>query len=244
MSRSGSRAWLVLLFVTALFANILVWYSVRPVLARWTNVPPPPSSGTARLIGLGDAQLSYRIYGIMIQNFGDTGGRTTRLADYDFEALGQWFMLQQELDPVSDFTPFLAAYVFGGSQDPKKLGPVIRYLEKAAGNGEGEKWRWLGQAVYLARFRMEDMDTALRLARKLAAFDNPDMASWARQAPVFVMTAMGDKEAAYTLMMNMLTSSAEKLDPNEVNAMVDYLCTRILDKQMAAKHPLCKDNHP
>lgn len=245
MLRLATKTGIASLFLAAVLANILVWHSVRPVMARWTNVPPAPPPGSADLTGLGDRQLAYRIYGMMIQNFGDTGGLTTPIADYDFEALGRWFMLQHTLDPVSDYTPFLAAYLYGASQKPEKLGPVIRYLEVAAGNGEGQKWRWLAHAVYLARFKMEDFSTALRLANKLAAFDNPEMASWARQSPVFVMTAMGDKEAAYALMMNLITSGAEKLHPNEVNAMVDYLCTRILEAGQAAEHPLCAElNNP
>lgn len=241
MHRLTSKTSLISFFFVAVLLNALVWHSVRPVMARWMNVPPAPALAGASLTGIGDTQFAYRIYGIMMQNFGDTGGRTTALADYDYEALGDWLMLQHRLDPVSDYTPFLAAYVFGGSQKPEKLGPVIRYLEVAAGDGEGQKWRWLAHAVYLARFRMNDMDMALRLAHKLAAFKNPEMASWARQAPVFVMTAMGDKEAAYALMMSLITSDADKLHPNEVNAMVDYLCTRILDKKQAENHPLCAD---
>lgn len=241
MHRLSSKAGIVLLFCAALLANVAIWHDVRSVIARWTNVPPAPPLSAAGLAGLGDRELAYRIYGISIQNFGDTGGRTTPLADYDYEALGRWFMLQHALDPASDYAPFLAAYVFGGSQKPEKLGPLIRYLEVAAGDGEGEKWRWLGQAVYLARFRMNDYDTALRLARKLAAFKNPDMAPWARQAPVFVMTAMGDKEAAYVMMMSLISSGVGKIHPNEINAMVDYLCTRILDAAQAAKHSLCAE---
>jgi hypothetical protein len=29
------------------------------------------------------------------------------------------------------------------------------------------------------------------------------------------------------------------MHPNEVNFMVDYLCSRILDKEEAKLHPLC-----
>lgn len=242
--RALPKSGIVFLFLAALLANICVWYSVRPITARWTNVPPAPPKSSASLIGLGDRQFAYRIYGIIIQNFGDTGGLITPVANYDFEGLGRWFEIQQTLDPVSDHAPFLAAYFFGGSQNPEKLGPIVRYLELAAGSGEGQKWRWLAQAVYLARFRMHDYDTALRLAHKLAAFDNPDMPAWTRQAPVFVMTAMGDKEAAYVLMTNLISSGVDTFHPNEINAMVDYLCTRILDKAQASANSLCADQAP
>ena len=45
-------------------------------------------------------------------------------------------MLENSLDPRSDFAPFLAAYFFGNVRDPEKLGYLVDYLEVAAGGGE------------------------------------------------------------------------------------------------------------
>jgi len=198
----------------------------------------------APFVGIGDAQFSSRIYGIMIQNFGINAGLSTPIKDYDFEALGSWLMLQQALDPQSDHAPFLAAYVFGAAQDPGKIGPVIAYLEAASGTGAGQKWRWLAQAAYLARYKMGDMDLALRLARKLAAIENPDMPSWAHQMPAFIMNAKGDKPAALALMLSILKTDADKLAPQEVNSMVAYICHSILNPQEAKAYPLCQEKGP
>jgi hypothetical protein len=243
MRRAGSDMLvLCAVFAALVICNIALWSSVRPVKARWMNIPPAPSGISATGIGLGDAQIAYRVYGIMIQNFGDTGGRTTALKDYDYEALGTWLRLEHTLDPKSDYVPFLAAYVFGGSQDPQKLGPVIDYLAEAAGEGEGEKWRWLAQAVHLARFKMQDMPRAFALANKLAAMYRPGMPAWVLQMPAFVMTESGDKQAALGLMLEILQSSLGKIPQQETNAMIDYLCTRILDPHEAAQNKLCTEN--
>ena len=239
MSVTKSKIVLITLFAITIALNIALWSSVRSVLLEWTNVPPPPSVTRALWSSLGDPQFAYRSYGIMLQAMGDTGGRVINLAEYDYETLGRWFRLTYELDPVSDFAPFLAGYFFGAVKTPEKLPPIIDYLELAAGDGEGQKWRFLGQAAFLARFKMKDMERALELAHKLSAFENPDMATWARQMPVFIMTAQGEKEAAYDLMINILKSDADNLHPNEVNATLEYICTRILNEQEAMANPLC-----
>jgi hypothetical protein len=229
------------LFAVLLMTNIILWHSVRHTKAQWLNVPPTPSLASAQAFGLGDTQFAYRVFGVMIQNFGDTGGRVTPIKDYDFEALGRWFTLQHALDPKSDHMPFLAAFVFGGSQDPQKLGPVIDYLEKAAGDGAGQKWRWLAHAINLSRFKMNDMPTALRLAEKMAAFENPDMPLWTRQMRGFIMNDRGDKQAALDVMLSILQSGHGVLQQGEVNATLDYICTRILEPQEAARNSLCTE---
>lgn len=243
MGISRTYLTIITLFLLAIALNVGLWSSVRDVQVKWINVPPTPSLSGALWSALGDPQLAYRGYGIMIQNMGDTGGKVVNLRSYDYGLLGAWFRLQHKLDPNSGFSPFLAGYFFGAVRDNEKLTHIIDYLELAAGDGEGQKWRYLGQAAFIARFRMQDTELALELANKLSAFENPKMAQWARQMPIFILTAQGEKEAAYTMMVNLLKTSAGSLHPNEVNATLDYLCTRILEGQEVLNEPLCRDYH-
>ncbi len=230
-----------ILLSLALLLNLGLWLSVRGVQARWGNVPPVPNVKYADSYGLGDAQLSYRIIGLMLQNLGDTGGRTIALKDYDYDELTKWFFLQDKLDPKSDYTPYLAGFYFSGLQEPQKYVPVLDYLEMVGARPYGQKWHFLVQAIYMARFVIGDMDRALEMAYKLARINNPDMPNWTRQMPAFVMTAQGKKEAAYALMVEILRTSADKLSPNEVNALRAYVCDRILEKNEADINPLCKN---
>lgn len=233
------RTLQVILFLL-LVANIAFWFSVRGVQARWNNVPPAPDKQYAALYGLGDESFSYRLNGLMIQNLGDTGGRVTPLDEYDYEALTRWFFVQDHLDPYSDYTPYLAAYYFGGVQKPSKLMPMIGYLENVGLRPFKEKWRWLTQAIFLARFRMKDMDRALEMAHKLAAIDYTDMPGWAKQMPVFIMNVQGEKKAAYAIMLEILRTSKETLHPSEVLSMRVYMCTRLLSSEEAEQNPLCE----
>ncbi|MGH1404528.1 MAG: hypothetical protein ACRBDL_09810 [Alphaproteobacteria bacterium] len=219
----------------------MIWFAMRDERVVWGNVPPAPSIEFASSYGLGDHSFSYRINGLMIQNLGDTGGRVTSLKDYDYDRLTEWFFLQDSLDHKSSFIPYLASYYFIGLQEPEKYRPVLDYLEVAAGHGEGEKWRWLVQAVFFARFRLNDLDKALELAHSLADTKNDDVPGWVRQMPAFVMTQKGEKEAAYALMVEILKTSADKMHPNEVNAMKAYICDRILDAERAKTNSLCQN---
>ncbi|MCB9988875.1 MAG: hypothetical protein H6868_06020 [Rhodospirillales bacterium] len=232
----------VFLFL-ALIANIVIWSYARGIQAQWLNVPPVPGEKSGAIMALGDPEFAYRMSGIMLQNLGDTGGRSTNLSAYDYDRLGRWLMLMDQWDPRSDFAPYLAAFYFGAVPDTEKLTPVVTYLEKASEYPGAEKWRWLGQAVYLARFRQNDLETAQRLAKKLAAMaeKNDDMPMWARQMPAFIMTAKGEKEAAYDLMVGLLKSRADRMQAAEINFIRDYVCRKVLSEKEAEKNPLCED---
>lgn len=227
----------------ALILNIALWFSVKNIQARWANIPPAPSTLGAAMSGLGDLSFLYRGYALMLQNMGDTGGRTTALKQYDYSRLADWFNLLYHFDAHSDYIPFLASYYYSAIDDPEKLRHVVDYLEKAGDSEKGEKWRWLAQAVYLARFKMNDLDRALEISQKLSALKNPDVAEWARQMPANILNAKGDKQAAYELLVNMLKSDSDKLKPNEINAMVAYICEQILKPAEAKNNPLCQDTN-
>lgn len=239
MTTALYKKTLYILFGAMLCLNFFLWVSVRDVKARWTNVPPAPSIAGALTASLGDKHLAYRVYAMMIQNLGNTGGLETNLGAYNFDRLKEWLMLENALDPRPDIVPFLAANLYAAAKSTTEFRPLVEYLDVASGDGQGQKWRWLARAVYIARYKMEDLDLALPLANKLAALPNPDMPLWARQMPAYIMTARGEKQAAYELMVSMLHSSARDLQPNEVNATLDYICTRILDKEEAAQNKLC-----
>ncbi len=211
----------------------------REFKASWANVPPAPTEQGATMIALGDAQFALRMYGLMIQNLGDTGGRSTAFPEYDYDTLGQWFMLSDTLDRRSDYFPLLAAYYFSATPVNEDLDPLIDYLAMVGQRTYGEKWRWLAQAVYLARFRQNNLEKAMGLAHIMANMDHPDMPTWTRQMPAFIAAQQGDKEAALAVIMSILRDEAEDLHPNEVNFMVHYICERLLDETEAAQHPLC-----
>lgn len=238
LNRSNLPVYFI--FSAFLLLNIGLWTQTHKLRPAWGNVPPATSERGTLMMNMGDAQLAYRRNGMMLQNLGNEGGDSTPLKDYNFELLRGWFMLQDTLDPVANFMPYLTAYYFGATQDPKgQLGPVIDYLEVQGQRAEPDKWRWLAEAVFLARYKKVDMPRALDLANKLAGLPNIPM--WAKAMPAFVLRAEGDKEAAYTLMMGILSSSAQSLTPYEIRLLRDNICNQTLTPEEAAKNELCTE---
>ena len=180
------------------------------------------------MMSLGDTEFSYRFLAITLQNLGDVGRDVTPLKSYNYETLGKWFFLLNDLDPASDHVPMLAAYYFGGTHVPKDAAVVAKYLSVIGQIPVGEKWRWLAQAAYLAQHRMNNLDLALELAYKLAKMnrDGVDMPQWARQMPAFILKYRGDREASRKLMENMLVTD-RTVHPQEVNFMKSYLIEQL-----------------
>ena len=215
-------------FFVLLITNLYLWQNIHKIEKTWANVPPVPSNNTASVITLGDKQLAYRIYAIMLQNIGSIGGKTVSLKDYNYQDLKKWFFLQHGLDQKSNITPMLAAQYFGAIEEPEKLDAVFDYLTLVGSDPTGEKWRWLGHAVFLAKHIMKDNNKALELANKLAQNKNPDLADWAKQMPAFILQEQGQSELAYKIMLNILISNIDTLHPSEIFYMKEYICLTLL----------------
>lgn len=219
---------------------IAVWIPSRYLRARWLNVPPAPPTLGASMVGLGDTQYAYRILSVMLQNIGDSGGRVVSYKNFDYQHLSNWLFVMDQMDSESSYIPLLAAYVFSATEQPENLRYLIDYLQTVGSREGRERWRWLAQAVYLARFKMEDYALALNLAEQLANHPEPDRPGWSYQMPAFVLRQSGDKQAAYDVMVEILKNDAENLHPNEVYFMVEYICTRLLDKSAREIDPVCQ----
>jgi len=239
LHRAYALMAVTLMFITAL------WFHSRDWQTRWSNVPPAPSEKNRFISGVGDMQLAYRFYALMLQNMGNTSGRIIAFDHYNYHHLSDWLFAISDMDKRSVLPPFLASYYFSNVKDRDKLRLVIRYLseagQKPSPKGVGEpNWRWLGQAIALARFELKDLDLALELAYKLAALNTPDMPIWTKQMPAFILNNKGNKDGAYQIMLKILQSNAESLPPEELFFTRDYICRRLQTREQAQNNPLCQ----
>jgi tetratricopeptide (TPR) repeat protein len=233
----------------ALAAQIAVWSLSYNNRASWANVPPAPASTWQSAVpALGDTELAYRAYGIMLQNMGDEGGMSRAFDEYNYDHLGGWFRALDRLNDVSNYVPILAAYYYSGTTRAGNFDPVIDFLAdvgtRPSQPGGAKKWRWLMQAVYLARFKQNDLDKALELAQKLADLNDPDMPVWVKQMPAIILGAKGERETAREMMIQVLDSSKNSLHPAEVRFLVDYVCEQLMTPQEAALLDICQNIRP
>lgn len=239
--RTREKRYIFAAFWLALALNTMVWWHAQPLRATWGNVPPVPSKAAASLLTLGDTQMAYRTYGLLIQNLGDAGGEARPLREYNYKHLTDWFWLEDYLDPKANYIPSLAAFYFSANQEVEAIDPIIDYLAEVGKRPDPHKWRWLAQGVYLARFVQKDYDKALVLANELAALDTPGLPTWTKQMPAFVKMQQGDKEGAYEILVSILGSQINTLQQPEVNFMREYICERTLTREQKATDPICQD---
>ena len=215
--------WLVLLL------NVCFWYGARDILPKWPGVPPAPSEKSAETGALGDKQFAYRIWALSLQNFGDTGGQSTSLKDYDYTKLDPWFGLLRKMDPNSDHISLILAYYFGAVRErPESTKIVVKHLSEMGDTNKGDKWRWLAQAAFLAKHQLNDLPYALELAERLAKLEpeGGKLPLWARQMPMILHADMGEKEMAIALIEGLLFGD-NNIHPNEINFMLSFLEDRL-----------------
>ena len=216
----------ILLVAVALAAGGL-WYPFQDVQTTWKGVPPPPTDSSIEASALGDPQLGYRMSGMTLQHLGDEGGVSTPLTDYDYPRLIDWMESLYDLDSRSDFVPMLAAYYFGATSDTDDAMRIVDFLEIVGDDPYGEKWRWLSHAAFLARYKGEDTDRALNLARKLGHLyeeKDGDMPLWTLQMPAFILAAQGENAAARDLLQSILETTPN-LSANEINFLENRIKT-------------------
>jgi hypothetical protein len=186
----------VALALGLLAAQVALSLALLPWRPPAEPVPPPPAAEYLALLTLGDAQAAYRLGALSVQNFGDTGGRTPPLAEYDYGRLVAWFDTLIRLDPDAWHVPVLAAAYYSQTPVAADARLVIAWLHRHALAQPAARWRLLAQAVHLARHQLADPALALTLARDLAALDVVAMPIWTRQLPAQIMAEMGDPEGA------------------------------------------------
>lgn len=225
------------------FLNYLLWSFVREVQENWPNVPPPPKIEQASASALGDKQFAYRSIGLMLQNLGDTAGVSRPLMDYNYELLARWFYIVDYLDPRSNFAPYIASYYYGSVQTPESLPPLLEYLADVGSRAEGDKWRFLVQAIHLARYRLEDLPLALSYAERLTALEaeGVELPVWARTMDNMILNVKGEKEAAYQIMVQTLLTERDNMERTEYLFYLDYICYQILDETERLENPLCEE---
>ena len=231
---------LYLSLAIAVALNVGCWFYSNDIYTKWTNIPPAPAITKLKISFLDDSALAYRVSGLTLQNFGNVG-ESQNLKNYNYKHLAGWFSLMDALDVHSNYVPYFAAYYFGATPDDKQVEPVIKYLETVGVRPEPGKWRWLAQAAFLARHRLKDMDWAMRIAQKLGSiYDPKTMPTWTRNMEPMLTADMGDRQAAYLLMLEILKSDGDKMSVSEYNSNIHLICTVILTPEQAVKSPLCE----
>jgi len=221
---SLSRAHPTTYMLGAVFAvqvALAIW--LRAVQPYWPVLPPAPTPRALAAQSFGDPEFTYRLRVMELQNFGDTGGRTVALKDYDMNVAAQWLRALDLLDSKADHHVLLAARYFGLTQNTADVEPLVRYIQEHVALNPERKLQWLQDALYLAQARLKDMDLALSVVDQLAEYDFPAMSTLAYQLPALVHEKAQDYVRAVRLMERALERTRGRGQAQEIAFMESFI---------------------
>lgn len=181
-----------------------------------------PDADVLRLHGLGDAQFVHRAHSLRLQHLGNLGGRIVPFAAIDYARVTGWFRALDDLDGRADVVPTMAAFLYSGSPEAADIRHLVDYLARRARAAPARDWRWMTHAIYLARYRLDANETALRLANEMADFETDAVPDWARHLRILVLRDVGRVEAARALV-NRLLETETGIEPRERRWLKYYL---------------------
>lgn len=199
------------------------WWHTHAVRPDLSVVPNVPGKQAVHAMALGDDQAYFRMLGLYLQNSGDYFGQFTSLRMYDFARLYQWFLLLDELDPVSNMIPSLAAYYYSQTQNTDDIRYVVDYLYEHSMRDVGAKWWWLLQSIYLSMHRLNDNDLALKVSAPLVDKRVP---VFAQQMAAVVREKRGEMEDALSIM-ETIAENADQMSEADLLYMTYFVNERI-----------------
>lgn len=236
-NNKSDRNKYILLSLVLFGIQFLFWYGIpgfwkgtKQVKPEIEIIPKVPSEEILKAFAFGDDQVQFRYNGYKLQFAGDSFGMVTPLKDYDYGKLYHWWRLLDEINPISNLIAYYAAYYWSASQTPEQHVPyIVNFLEEHADKNPEKKWWWYSQAVYNAKFKLEDNDRALEIAKKLASLPNQlDIPLWTRQLEAFIYEDKGEYEKACDIIVNVVDQFSKKqVTKGEANFMFHFIQERL-----------------
>lgn len=209
------RAIIILLLVA--LAAQLTWHArQQPIGARANDLPYPLSTRAYVIASLGEPVTAAKLLNLWLQAFDNQPGISLPLHALDYSVVTQWLDTILELDPDGDYPMLAAARVYGSVNDRAKQRAMMNFIFEKFTQDPDKHWRWLANAVIIAKHELKDMPLALKYAEALAdSTTSKNVPYWAKDMKIIVLEDMGELEAAKVLVGGLI-ASGKISDPNEL----------------------------
>jgi hypothetical protein len=196
----------------------LSWHSrQQPIGARANDLPYPLSARAYVIASLGEPVMAAKLLNLWLQAFDNQPGISIPLHALDYSVVTQWLDTILELDPNGDYPMLAAARVYGSVNDRAKQRAMTDFIFEKFTQDPDKHWRWLANAVIIAKHELKDMQLALKYAEALAdSTTSENVPYWAKDMKIVVLEDMGEIEAAKVLIGGLI-ASGKITDPNELN---------------------------
>jgi hypothetical protein len=186
-------------------------------------IPDVPVQRVTDAMTFGDAAFLHRILARQVQDFGDTGGRMTRMADYDASQIIAWLDMLDRLDSKSQYQIAMALAYFGFTPKPEALRSLVLFASRAIARSPANRIHWLREAIVIADRRLRDPALAIALADQLADSDQPGLKILAYQLSPLLRAKHGDYAGAVQAMRRALSKATPETPSGEIEFMNQFI---------------------
>lgn len=213
--------WNLLLVVPLLL--IVIWRSgYQPQQIEITDIPEPPARELIELLGAGDEAWLARMIIIWLQQYDTQAGQYVAYNKLNYKALEHWLDALVRLDPESEYAMLLATRIYTKVADPERKRRMLEFVYQQFLQEPEKNWRWLAEAVVQAKYKLKDLQLALRYATALAESEAANIPQWARDSRLHVLQQRGEIEQLRLIIGGML-AEGKITDPNEIKYLDNYL---------------------
>jgi hypothetical protein len=207
---------LLLAFVLLLVGQIVHHHIDRERLEnQYRGLSQPFSAAIYRGLAMGSEQLFGHLLAIRLQLHDNQVGRHFNYNKIDYGLLIDWLDRISEISPATEYPMLLASRVYTTTRDPEQLRQILGFIERRFDDDPQLHWRRLTEASLTAKYKLDDLDLALQLARKLTRLPaSVAMPHWARDFEFLLLTELNELESAIAVIQALLKTEAVD-DPDE-----------------------------
>ena len=212
--------WLAL---SVIIFSILLWrdsvYHKKPDIER---LPVAPSLSSLPFFMASDQAFSYRIILFWLQQFDVQSGQYVSYKNLNYENLEHWLEVLSKLEPHSQYPILLATRIYTRVADESKKRQMLEFVYQQFLLNPAKNWRWLSEAVVVAKYGLKDLNLAYRFASALHDSSVMIIPQWARDTKKYVIQKIPEIELVRLLIGGMMVDHMIS-DQNELEFLDNYL---------------------
>ena len=194
---------------------------------QYRELGKPFSAIIYRGLAMGSEQLLGYLLAIRLQLHDNQVGRHFRYNLIDYRLLIDWLDRISEVSQGTEYPMMLASRVYTATDDHQQLRLILGFIERRFDDDPQLHWRRLVEASVAAKHKLDDLEMALGMARKLASQPaSVSMPHWARDFEFLLLAELNELETAITIIQALLQTEAVN-DPDERR----FLQGKLLDFQ-------------
>ena len=184
---------------------------------RYRALSQPFNTTIYRGLAMGSEQLFGYLLAIRLQLHDNQVGQHFRYQLLDYELLVDWLDRISEVSEGTEYPMLLASRVYTATSDRAQLRRILAFIERRFDDDPQLHWRRLAEASLIARHKLDDLDMALGMARKLAQQPaTVKMPQWARDFEFLLLAELNELESAIVMIQALLQSGSVR-DADELH---------------------------